>query len=248
MTNITPPAHPVPDHSIEPVGDRCLLIRLGEQVSVQTSRLVHAVTALLLHRALPGVVDVVPAFTSVAVYFEPMAFSLKRGLPSAQLKTAIAEALAGGVPDQSADSKLVVVPACYGGDFGPDLNDVAHTCGLEPEEVIALHSGVPMTVYAFFFSPGNSFAGPVDPRLQVPRRRSPRTRVEAGTVAIANGITSIYQATSPGGWNLLARTPWNMFDVNAMPPTRVQPGDLMQFRPIGIDEFHALQERREARP
>jgi len=242
------PAPPMPDHSIEPVGERCLLIRLGEQVSVQTSRLVHAVTALLLKRALPGVMDVVPAFTSVAVYFDPMQFSPRRGLPSAQLTAAIAETLAGGVPEQSTRGRLVVVPACYGGEFGPDLNEVAQTCGLEPEEVIALHSGVPLTVYAFFFSPGNSFAGPVDPRLQVPRRRSPRTRVEAGTVAIANGITSIYQATSPGGWNLLARTPWNMFDVDATPPTRLEPGDRMQFRPIGVDEFHALNERREARP
>lgn len=246
--NTPMPAHTVPDHSIEPVGERCLLIRLGEQVSVQTSRLVHAVTALLLQKALTGVVDVVPAFTSVAVYFDPMAFSFKQGLPSAQLTAAIADALAGGVPEQAGDGRLVIVPACYGGEFGPDLEEVARHCGLDPDELVALHSGVAMTVYAFFFSPGNSFAGPVDPRLQVPRRRSPRTRVEAGTVAIANGITSIYQATSPGGWNLLARTPWNMFDVKAMPPTRVQPGDRMQFRPIGIDEFHALNERREARP
>jgi inhibitor of KinA len=234
-----------PFWAIEPVGDRCLIVRLGEHPGIETSRQVHAVTALLLERALTGVVDVVPAFTSVAVVFQPMAFSLKRGLPSLQLTRLIDTALQGGVPPLPTDGRLIEVPACYGGEFGPDLEDVARQCKLSPEEVITLHSGVPMTVYAFFFSPGNSFAGPVDPRLDVRRRPTPRTRVEAGTVAIANGITSIYQNTSPGGWNLLARTPWNMFDIHAAPPTRVQLGDRMQFRPISVEEF---QDTLEPRP
>ena len=232
------------DWRIEPVGDRCLLIRLGGQVDIATSRLVHAVTAALLQKALPGVVDVVPAFTTVAVYYQPMAFAIKRGLPSQQLTTRLEAVLGGGVPPLSTEGRLVEVPACYGGAFGPDLDSVAERCGLSPQEVVALHSGVPLTVYTFFFSPGNCFAGPVDPRLAVPRRASPRTRVEAGSVAIANGITSIYQTTSPGGWNILARTPWNMFDIDAVPPTRVQLGDRMQFRPITQEEFHDTLEPR----
>lgn len=235
----------LPDWSIEPVGERCLLVRLGERVDVATSRTVHAVTALLLGRALPGVVDVVPAFTTVAVYFQPRAFSLKRGLPSAQLAQQIEAVLADGVPSQDGEGRLVRVPACYQGEYALDLEDVARQCGLATEEVVALHTSVPLTVYAFFFSPGNSFAGPLDARLAgVRRRATPRTRVEAGSVAIANGITSIYQTTSPGGWNVVARTPWNMFDMHASPPTRVQLGDRMQFFAISPEEFRAMQEPR----
>jgi len=233
------------DWSIEPVGDRCLMIRLGRQVDEAVSGLVHAVAARLLQHALPGVVDVVPAFTTVAVYFQPLAFRMSQGLPSAQLTRQIESALAGGVAALGGTGRLVEIPACYGGEYGPDLEDVARQCQLSPEEVIALHTSRPLTVYAFFFAPGNAFAGPVDPRLQVRRRPTPRTRVEAGSVAIANGISSIYQTTSPGGWNLLGRTPWNMFDVTADPPTRVQLGDRIRFRPIGAEEF---RDTLEARP
>lgn len=245
-TAVTTPSLPLADWSVEPVGDRCLIVRLGTQVDVATSRTVHAVTAALLAADLPGVVDVVPAFTTLSVYFQPTAFSFRQGLPSAQLTRRIEAVLAAGVPPLTTEGRLVEVPACYGGELGPDLEDVARQCGISPEEVVALHTAVPVTVYAFFFSPGNSFAGPLDARLAGVRRRpTPRVRVEAGSVAIANGITSIYQTTSPGGWNILARTPWNMFDVQADPPTRVQLGDRMQFRPIGLEEF---RDTLEARP
>ncbi|QHJ01591.1 5-oxoprolinase subunit PxpB [Xylophilus rhododendri] len=232
------------DGSIEPVGDRCLMVRLGAQVDEALSRLVHAVAARLLDAALPGVVDVVPAFTTVAVYFQPLAFRAVQGLPSVQLTRQIEQVLAAGVPALASAGRLVEIPACYGGEYGPDLEDVARQCQLSPEEVVTLHSSRPLTVYAFFFSPGNAFAGPVDVRLQVKRRPTPRTRVEAGSVAIANGISSIYQTTSPGGWNLLGRTPWNMFDITADPPTRVQLGDRIQFRPITPEEFRDTVEAR----
>ena len=121
---------------------------------------------------------------------------------------------------------------------------MARQCRLAPDEVIALHVQQPLTLYAFFFSPGNPFAGPLDNRLHVPRRSTPRTRVEAGSVAIANGISSIYQTASPGGWNVIARTPWNLFDVRRQPPTRLQMGDLIQFRAISAEEFHDTLEAR----
>jgi inhibitor of KinA len=229
---------------IELVGDRCVLIRVGKLVDAQTSRTVHAITALLNANKPTGVVEVVPAFNTVAVHFRPAAFARAGELPTAQLTRRIGAMLAKDVPVTPNAGRVVEIPACYGGEFGPDLEDVARQCGLSVDETIALHSGSALTLYAFFFAPGNPFAGPLDARLKVGRRSTPRTRVEAGSVGIANGMSSIYQTASPGGWNLIARTPWNLFDLSHEPPTRLQLGDRLRFKPISPDEFRALEEPR----
>lgn len=235
---------------IEPVGDRCLLIRLGDTLDLATNRAVHAVTALInahidahIHANGP-IIEVVPAFTTVAVHYQPSRCPRAGDLPSVHMTRQIEALLRQDLPALADEGRSIEIPACYGGDYGPDLEDVARQCSLAPEEVIALHSGAPLTLYAFFFSPGNPFAGPLDPRLNVKRRASPRTRVEAGSVAIANGISSIYQSASPGGWNVIARTPWNLFQVDQQPPTRLRLGDQVRFKPISPDEFRDLLEPR----
>lgn len=232
------------DWRIEPVGDRCLQIRLGEQVSVAVSQIVHAVTACLLQQQWPGVRDVVPAFTTVAVHYRPELFPRDEGPAFAQLAALIRELLVDGVPAVAQSGRVVDVPACYGGEYGPDLDDVARACDIDTAEVIRLHGATPLVLYTFFFSPGNPFAGPLHPRLNVPRRATPRTLVPAGSVAIANGISSIYQDASPGGWNVIARTPWNLFHVDRDPPTRLQIGDRLRFVPITPAEFDAMLEPR----
>lgn len=229
---------------IEPVGDRCLLIRLGDRVDIDVSHTVHAVAAQLMAQALPGVIDVVPAFTTVAVHYRAAARPSAEGSVFKQLKRDIDALLAMGVPTLPPSTRIVDIPACYGGEYGPDLEDVAAQCGLSTDEVIRRHSASVQVLYTFFFAPGNPFAGPVDPSLQVPRRRTPRTRVPAGSVAIANGISSIYQNESPGGWNILARTPWNLFDARQRPPTRLQLGDQLRFVPISPERFAELLEPR----
>ncbi len=235
------------DHvCIEPVGDRCLLIRVGDTVDLATNRAVHAITALI-NASLDAdgpVVEVVPAFTTVAVHYQPSRCPRDGDLPSVHVTRQIEALLRQDLPTLTDEGRLIEIPACYGGDYGPDLEEVARQCGLAEQEVIALHSGTPLTLYAFFFSPGNPFAGPLDPRLNVKRRASPRTRVEAGSVAIANGLSSIYQSASPGGWNVIARTPWNLFQVHQQPPTRLRLGDQLRFKPISPDEFRHLLEPR----
>ncbi len=242
-------AEPAPAHQhlrdgwhIEPAGDRCLLIRLGNRADAEVSQTVHAVTAWLSSRVLPGVVDVVPAFTTVAVHYLPAQLPRCEGSASQSLSATIDHLLSQGVPRIAGTARLVEIPVCYGGEYGPDLEDVAHQCGISTGEVIRLHTAVPLVLYTFFFAPGTPFAGPLDPRLQVPRRAVPRTRVPAGAVAIANGISSIYPTESPGGWNLIGRTPWTLFDIRKSPPTRLQIGDRMQFMPVTPREFEALLE------
>jgi inhibitor of KinA len=228
----------------EPVGERCLLVRVGQTVGVDTSRIVHAVAAVLRAGFGDAVLDVVPAFATVAVHFQPAAFPRRAGPASAQVARKVQQLLNRSVAAATGSGRVVEIPACYGGEHGPDLLEVARHCKLTPQELIALHSSQPLTVYAFFFSPGNPFAGPLDPRLDIPRRSTPRTLVPAGSVGVAGGITSIYQNASPGGWNIIARTPLSLFDLKAMPPTRMQPGDRIHFRPVSPEQFEQLLEPR----
>ncbi|MBH1966306.1 MAG: 5-oxoprolinase subunit PxpB [Comamonadaceae bacterium] len=230
--------------SIEPVGERCVLIRLGEGIDLATSQKTHAVTEFLQTNPLPGLIEVVPAFNSVAVLFNPMAYAMGDGLPTAQVTKQLMQLLVADLPAQAGSGRLVEIPACYGGEFGPDLEEVAERCGLTVEQAIALHSERPMTLYTYFFAPGNPFFGPLHPDLSVGRRASPRTRLEAGSVGIANGLSTVYASASPGGWNIIARTPWTFFDLHQDPPVRLQLGDQIKFKPIAPTEFQQMEEGR----
>ncbi|MFJ3058067.1 5-oxoprolinase subunit PxpB [Herbaspirillum sp. NPDC087042] len=237
-------ALPAFDWQVEPVGERCVLVRVGPAVGVETSRIVHAVAAVLHEGLGDSVLDVVSAFTTVAIHFRPADFPRRAGAATTQLARQVQRLLGRGVPATTGAGRIIEIPACYGGDHGPDLVEVARRCKLTPQQLIALHSRQPLTVYAFFFSPGNPFAGPLDALQDLPRRSTPRTLVPAGSVGVASGITSIYQNASPGGWNIIARTPLSLFDRHASPPTRMQPGDLIHFRPITPEQFAQWPEAR----
>jgi inhibitor of KinA len=242
MNDSAPPLQPA--WRIDPVGDRCLLVTLGDKVDAKLNRAVQALAAHLRADPLDGVIDVVPAFTTVALHYLPQAYAGRASSPYDCLAARVGDRLRRGIPDIDTGSRVVEVPACYGGGYGPDLDEVAAQCGLTTQEVIALHGASPLVVYTFFFSPGTPFAGGLDPRLEVPRRATPRTAVPAGSVAIANGLSMIYQLAMPGGWNLIARTPWNLFDLARDPPSRLRLGDSLRFVPISSAEFDRLYEAR----
>lgn len=229
---------------IEAVGERCVLIRLGDKADLQTNQVVQAVTAQVERSGIAGIVEVVPSFTSVAVHFDPMAFDADGDPPTVLLARLLQRALQQDIPLAEDTGRVIEVPACYGGEFGPDLEEVAAHCGLTCDEVVALHCNSPLRVYTFYFAPGNPFSGPLDPRLNIGRRKSPRIKVEVGSVAVANGLSSIYAATSPGGWNVIARTPWNLFDLRSDPPNRLRLGDRLKFKPISAEQYRQLLEPR----
>jgi inhibitor of KinA len=231
------------DWRIEPLGDRCLIVEFESRVDAAINRRARSLADALLADPVPGVLDVVPAFCSVAVYYRPellvaaMHPSSPPPSPYQALRARVQALLAGGTGSIEAPAREIRIPVCYGGIHGPDLEEVAAACSMTADEVVLAHVASEHLVYMLGFSPGFPYIGGLDPRLAVPRRSTPRTRIPAGTVAIARDQTAIYSFETPGGWNLIGRTPLGLFDPQADPPCRLQAGDRIRFVPIAPEEF-----------
>ncbi len=234
---------PVTAPVIVPVGDRCLLVRLGDQVDGATSARVHALVRRLRDDPIPGVRDTVPAFTTVALHYQPEALG---PAPFDALAAAVRQRLRAPLDASGPPARVVDVPVCYDGELAPDLADVAARLGLSTEAVIALHLASPHRVHMLGFAPGFPFIGGLDPRLALPRRSTPRTQVPAGSVAIARDQTCVYPLETPGGWNLIGRTPLALFDPQATPACRLAPGDAIRFVRIDAARCAELLAAREA--
>ncbi len=234
--------HPAPDSpphfKIRAQGDRCLSIDFGNEIDVQTGLLCLSVTQALLRAKLPGVSDIVPSYTSVALHYQPRATDDLASFH--HLSTAITSLIQAGVPPVSTEIREVEIPVCYGGEHGPDLDYVAQTTGLTQEQVIALHTAPGSMVFMLGFAPGSPYIGVHDPLLALPRRDVPRTAVPAGSVAIANRQSTIYPNRLPGGWHVLGATPLKLFDMNRSPPTLLLPGDRVKFVPITLSEYERI--------
>lgn len=229
-----------------PLGDSALLIALGEVMDAGTHARIRAVVAALEQAALPGVRDIVPAFTSVAVHYAPgvvdAALPGKERTPSARLARAVSEVLAQVRTDEAPPGRRVELPVCYGGEFGPDLEEVARHTGLTPDEVVRLHAGGEYAVAMVGFSPGFPYLSGLPEQLATPRRATPRPKVAAGSVGIAGKQTGVYSFATPGGWQLIGRTPRRLFRADAEPPALLRMGDRVRFRSITPAELAAWEE------
>ncbi|MFZ5769712.1 MAG: 5-oxoprolinase subunit PxpB [Bacillota bacterium] len=218
-------------------GDSSLVVELGEGIDPAVNRRVQGLARLIREHGPAGVVEVIPSYRSVLVYYRPWE------LPPHALLGWLAR-LEVWEPDP-APSRLVRIPVAYGGEFGPDLEEIARFSRLSPEEVVAIHAGQEYMVYCLGFAPGFPFLGKVPPEIAMPRLATPRTRVPAGSVGIAGEQTGIYPSESPGGWRLLGRTPLSLFVPRRDPPALLQPGDRVRLQPISAEEFREWQERAQ---
>jgi len=208
---------------ILPAGDQALLVEFPPDVSLETNARVLGADAAL--QALPGVVETVPALRSVLVVYDPLrtAFDALAEQAEACARAARPAATDGG--------RLHQVPVVYGGAVGPDLEAVAEACGLAADEVVRLHSEPIYRVFMLGFAPGYPYLGLLPPPLRLPRRASPRVRVPAGSVAIADAFAGIYPQETAGGWHVIGRTPLRLFDPDRTPPSLLSPGDRVRFVP-----------------
>jgi KipI family sensor histidine kinase inhibitor len=227
--------------SIEPLGDQALLLRWGGRADVAVNRRVHAFVASLRAASPPWLVDCVPAYASAAIFFDSATLPDKD--PMAVVSEFLSPILAAPeLQSEAAASRLVEIPVCYGGEHGPDLDDVAGACGLSAAQIVEKHSQTEYLVAMLGFSPGFPYLLGLAPELAVPRLSTPRLRVPAGSVGIGGTQTGVYPNEGPGGWRLIGRTPQSMFDARRDPPAQVLPGDRVRFVAIDAAQFQALRE------
>lgn len=216
------------------LGDQGILVRFGSKIDPAIHHRVRRLMLALSAEPCPGVVELVPSYAALAVYYDPL-----RVEPAA-LRRALKERLSRMDRLPLPPPRRIEIPVCYGGSFGPDLADVAAYHGMSQEEVIRLHSEPEYLVYMLGFSPGFPYLGGLPPQLATPRRSTPRLRVPAGSVGIAGAQTGIYPSESPGGWQLIGRTPLRLYDPQTSEPFLLRAGDVLRFRPIDEDQFRAL--------
>lgn len=224
-----------PEPRFLPAGDAAIVVELGDAISPAINRRVRTLSLALESGSVPGVVDFLPTYRSVLVYYDPLSAS-----PDA-LQSQIARLLQAPDADAAANPRIVRIPTLYGGDMGPDIGFVASNAGISEQEVIAIHSAADYLVYMMGFSPGFAYLGGLDARLTTPRLESPRTQIPAGAVGIAETQTGVYPIASPGGWQLIGRTPLRLFDPARQPPALLAAGDYVRFTPLADRaEYDAL--------
>ncbi|HEX8427816.1 5-oxoprolinase subunit PxpB [Hymenobacter sp.] len=226
------------------LGDSTIVLQFGDAISQEIHRTIQAVGAYLKEHPFPGFLEQVPAFTTLTVYYNSwLASQAGRLDPYAEVASQLQELLNQvQVPADSAASPIVEIPVCYGGSFGPDLEWVARHTGLMPEQVIGLHTAPEYLVYMIGFAPGFPYLGGMDEQLAAPRKDQPRAEVPAGSVGIAGKQTGIYSLPTPGGWQLIGRTPRRLFTPEAASPSLLQAGQRLRFVPITEQEYYQLQE------
>ena len=234
--------------TMSPLGDSAVIIQLGEGISEQTHRVVSALTKRIENDPFPGFIECVPAFTSVTVFYQP--FEVYRKMesgkavdsPYEKVKALIEHHLQELTMKEETNQRTVEIPVCYGGRFGPDLEEVADINGLTAEEVIDIHTSGEYLVYMIGFAPGFPYLGGMSEKIAAPRRSSPRTSIPAGSVGIAGMQTGVYPLSTPGGWQLIGNTPLELFKPYEQPPSLLRAGDIVKFVSVTEEEYHALKE------
>jgi inhibitor of KinA len=224
---------------IEPLGDSALLVRVLEEFDPdKSSDVILLGVQALEHAAIPGVMEIVPAYTTLGIFLDPA-----RIATFDELKTAIERALEKSLEPArpcAGTGSTIEVPVCYEHEFAPDLAEVARHSGLEEEEVVRRHSSASYRVACVGFTPGFPYLSGLPPELATPRRSDPRKEVPAGAVAIGGTQTGVYPRKSPGGWNIIGRTPLRLFEVERQPPALFRAGDHVRFRRISRPEYEQL--------
>ncbi len=239
---------------IIPLGDSALILRLRVQFNDSPNETLDQVLRAFqqLRKAeIPGVIELAPAYTGVAVFFDPITIARSSGTPDQVfdwLAERIRRVVAGGVHPgrrvrrRKSDVRIMEIPVCYDPEFALDLDDVARNTQISTQQIVDLHSAAEYRVACIGFVPGFPFLTGLPEKLATPRRDVPRKEIPAGSVGIGGAQTGIYPLRSPGGWNLIGRTPLRLFDPTKNPPTLLCPGDRVRFRAITREEFERMKQ------
>lgn len=221
-------------------GDSSVLIEFGKEISPEINARITALVHLMKEQHIEGVVDMIPAFSSLLINYDP------RVVTHGKMKRRLEKLLKLEVQEKESSVRIIEIPVCYGGEYGPDLENIANNAGLSTEEVIAIHSSRDYLIYMLGFLPGFSYLGGLDERIHTPRLANPRIRIPAGSVGIGGSQTGIYPLDSPGGWQLLGLTPVKTYDPQRETPILFEAGDYIRFVPVTEEQFREIKEQVEA--
>ncbi|MCK5724820.1 MAG: 5-oxoprolinase subunit PxpB [Gammaproteobacteria bacterium] len=213
------------------MGDRALLVELGDGISPLVNKKVRELFLCLKNNRVEGVVETMPGYRSLLIVYDPLKITLSA------LKERLNKLHTTIDRSEIPKPRTLEIPVVYGGECGPDLNWVAEYHKLSPEEVVRFHTGTTYQVYMIGFTPGFAYMGQLPEAIATPRRETPRTAVPRGSVGIAQSQTGVYPVESPGGWQIIGRTPLRLFDPEKWPPTPLEMGDLVKFLSIKEEEM-----------
>ena len=222
--------------TISPVGDCAISIDFGQVIDPKINRHIRQTIERIQALQLDGIIELVPTYCALLVQYDAMLYSY------ADMCNIIEPTFSESVTDNGNETVTVIeIPTVYGGEFGPDLGFVASHNNLSVEEVIAIHSGTDYLVYMLGFIPGFTYLGGMDPRIATPRLASPRTLIPAGSVGIAGEQTGTYPSDSPGGWQIIGRTPVTMYDMSKEQAALLSAGDYVRYVPIDEQEYNRIK-------
>lgn len=211
--------------------DQSLLVTLGDRIALETHHRIRKLLKLLEDEPIPEIRNLHPAYCSVLITFDPCRTT------HAEIEQALRTRIVNLDTLLLPPANQVEIPVCYGGDFGPDLPEVARLHGLPPDEIVRIHSSATYHVYFLGFVPGFAYLGGLPESIATPRLDAPRKRVEPGSVGIAGQQTGVYPFTTPGGWRLIGRTPIALFHPGRPNMSLLALGDEVRFRPISAEEY-----------
>lgn len=221
---------------VTPLGDAAVVVQLGDRIDRETHRAVRSLADFLEMHPPQGTIECTLAFTTLTLFYDPLRTSF------AEIRAALEKIVSTLDVSSEMPVRSVEIPVCYAGDFAPDLKFVAKHNGLRPEEVVEIHSSGEYLTYMIGFAPGFPYLGGMSQRIETPRRPSPRLSVPAGSVGIAGLQTGVYPIETPGGWQIIGRTPLRLFRPSGNPPSLLRVGDVVRFRPIGREQYDAWRE------
>ncbi|MFB5190598.1 5-oxoprolinase subunit PxpB [Alicyclobacillus fastidiosus] len=227
------------DVSLYALGDSVLVVQFSDSIGPFAHDLVMAFGRSLADCPFYGMVEYVPAFTTVSIFYNPLVLAYE------DVQRQVMERLRQLDAEAAPESRIVDIPVCYGGQFGPDLEFVAEYHGLSEDEVIRIHSAPLYQVHMIGFAPGFPYLGGLSERIATPRLTTPRVRIPKGSVGIAGDQTGIYPIETPGGWQLIGKCPVPLFQPTAHPPCLLRAGDRVRFLPITPAEYRELAQDQD---
>ncbi|MCR8660139.1 5-oxoprolinase subunit PxpB [Paenibacillus endoradicis] len=235
------------EYSLLPLGEKAVIIRLGHEINEQTHYKVMSLLQYLEGESLHAVIEYVPAYCSITIHYNPIIMKIT-SLSNVSISRAMQRQLEHYIElfdtreseANLSEHRVIEIPVCYGGTYGPDLSEVARYNDMTMDDVVQIHSGKSYLVHMLGFAPGFPYLGGMDKRIATPRKAIPSTRIIEGSVGIAGEQTGIYPVATPGGWRIIGRTPLRMFNPLDKVPTLVQAGDWIKFIPITVEQFRQI--------